>query len=73
MLALLDLVASISAPLGALLGLAVFIFEVWMLIHAATNNGIGTSEKVAWVLVIFFVPCLGSIIYFFVGKPKATP
>lgn len=73
MLALLSMVGFIFAPLGALLALVVFIFQVWMLIHAATNDGISTSEKIAWVLVIFFVPCLGSLIYFFVGKPKATP
>jgi hypothetical protein len=41
-----------------------------MLIHAITNKGLQDVEKIVWVLVIIFLPLLGSIIYFFVGKPK---
>jgi len=25
-----------------------------------------------WVIVIIFLPFLGSLIYFFIGRPKAT-
>jgi hypothetical protein len=57
--------------LFAFIGLALFVFWIWMLIHAATNPGIEGTEKVAWVLVVFFASFLGSIIYFFVGRPKA--
>lgn len=56
----------------AAIALAFFIFWIWMLIHALTNNGIAGSEKVAWVLLIFFASFIGSIIYFFVGRPKAA-
>ncbi len=55
----------------ALIGLALFAFWIWMLIHALANPGLNASEKVAWVLLIFFVPFIGSIIYFFIGRPKA--
>jgi hypothetical protein len=58
--------------IGYIIGLLATIFWIWMLIHALTNKGIGGGEKVAWVLVIIFVPFLGSIIYFFLGKPKGT-
>jgi hypothetical protein len=57
----------------AVIGLAVFAFWLWMLIHAVTNKGLGDGEKIAWVLVIIFVPCLGALLYFFVGKPMAIP
>jgi len=50
--------------------LALFIFWLWMLIHALSNKGIGGSEKVAWVLVVFFGSLIGAAVYFFVGKPK---
>jgi len=53
------------------IGIACLIFWVWMLIHALTNNGLSGSEKLAWVLLIFFVQAIGAIIYFFVGRPKA--
>lgn len=56
--------------LSALLGLAGFAFWVWMLVHAITNKGLGDGEKIAWVLVIIFLPLLGCILYFFIGRPK---
>jgi hypothetical protein len=58
--------------IGFIIGLLATIFWIWMLIHAITNKGISGGEKVAWVLVIIFVPFIGSIIYFFLGKPKGT-
>ena len=56
----------------AVIGLAVFGFWLWMLIHALTNKGIQDGEKIAWVLVVFFGSLLGAIIYFFVARPKAS-
>ena len=58
--------------IAAVIGLAVFGFWLWMLIHALTNKGIQDGEKIAWVLVVFFGSVLGAIIYFFVARPKAT-
>jgi hypothetical protein len=58
--------------LGGLLSLAWLVFWIWMLVHAITNKGLGDGEKIAWVLAIIFLPCLGGLLYFFIGKPKAT-
>jgi hypothetical protein len=55
---------------GGAIALACFVFWLWMLIHAITNKGLSDGEKILWVLVIIFLPFLGSIIYFFVGRPK---
>ena len=52
------------------IGVASFVFWIWMLIHAVTNKGLGDGEKIAWVLVIFFLHALGALIYFFIGRPK---
>ena len=63
----------ISLGLGVLLfplGLLVFAFWIWMLIHAITNRGLTDGEKIAWVLIILFLHFLGALIYFFVGRPK---
>lgn len=54
-----------------LLGLLYVVFWIWMLIHAITNNGIGTGEKVAWVLVLIFLHVIGPIAYLIFGFPKA--
>jgi hypothetical protein len=58
--------------LGGLLSLAWFAFWIWMLVHAITNKGLGDGEKIAWVLAVIFLPCLGVLLYFFIGKPKGT-
>ena len=57
---------------GAALSLAGFAFWLWMLIHAITNKGLADGEKIVWVLVIIFLPFIGSIIYFFIGRNKGS-
>jgi len=57
---------------GAVLSLAGFAFWLWMLIHAITNKGLADTERIVWVLVIIFLPFIGSIIYFFIGRPKGS-
>ena len=54
----------------AAISLACFAFWLWMLIHAITNKGLGDAEKIVWVIVIIFLPFVGSLIYFFIGRPK---
>lgn len=56
---------------AAVIGLALFAFWLWMLVHAATNPGLEQGEKIAWVLILVFVPFIGPIVYFFIGRPKA--
>ena len=56
---------------GGVLSLACFAFWLWMLVHAITNKGLADGEKIVWVLVVIFLPFLGSILYFFIGRPKA--
>ena len=57
---------------AGLFALAAVVFWIWMLIHAVTNKGVGDGEKVAWVLVIFFLHFIGALIYFFIGRPKGA-
>jgi len=59
-----------AALVWGVVGLAGFIFWLWMLVHAITNKGLGDAEKIVWVLVIIFVPMIGCILYFFIGRPK---
>jgi len=52
--------------------IATFAFWIWMLIHAIQNKGLSEGEKIAWVIVLVFVHFLGALLYFFIGRPKAT-
>ncbi len=66
------IIAAIVFLVGGVIGLACFVFWIWMLFHTITNKGLDDFEKIVWVLVVFFLPFIGSIIYFFIGRPKAA-
>jgi hypothetical protein len=52
--------------------IAVFVFWIWMLVHAITNPGLRDIEKLIWVVVILFTHFIGALIYFFVGRPRRS-
>lgn len=45
----------------------VFMFVVWMLVDCVKNETDNT-QKIVWALIIFFVPCVGPLVYFFARK-----
>jgi hypothetical protein len=53
-----------------LLGLLAFVFWIWMLIDAIKNPKLSIVQKIVWLLVIFFLPALGAILYFLVGRTR---
>jgi hypothetical protein len=56
------------------LALVASIFWVWAIIDCAVNPRIDGIQKVVWLLVIFFLPLLGAIVYFAVGRnPSGQP
>ena len=50
--------------------IAATIFWIWMLVDAITNPGLGTGEKIGWVIAIIFLHALGALLYFVVGHGK---
>jgi hypothetical protein len=70
-----------AALIGGLIGLFVgallllfvvlaFVFWIWMLVDAIQNKALGDGEKVGWVLAIVFFHFLGSLLYFFIARPR---
>jgi hypothetical protein len=53
-----------------ILGIAIFAFWLWMLIDIL-GSSMPTNDKILWALVIFFLPLIGSLIYFFVRRGSA--
>ena len=53
--------------------LFLMIFWIWMLVSAIQNKGLTDGEKTGWVLAIVFFHFLGSLLYFFIGRPKRKP
>jgi hypothetical protein len=50
-----------------LIALAATVFWVWMMVDVLTSS-LSANEKILWFLVIFFLPLIGSLIYFFVRR-----
>jgi hypothetical protein len=51
-----------------LLGVAVFIFWMWMLIDCMKREPPESIEKLTWALVILLGTIVGAAIYYFVRK-----
>jgi hypothetical protein len=60
----------ISGAVTLLLAVAELVFQIWMLIDAIQNSRLSGGQRVVWVLVIIFMPCLGPVLYFFLGRGK---
>jgi cytochrome c oxidase assembly factor CtaG len=72
------MVASIFAGVAGLVFLIIslvftllcFVFWIWMLVDCIQNQGLSSTEKIVWVLVIIFLHALGALIYFLVGRRR---
>ena len=49
--------------------LLVILFPVVALVSALRNDFKG-NEKIIWILLIIFLPILGAILYFLIGRGK---
>jgi len=50
-----------------LLGLLIFVIDVIVVIDILRSN-MDTEKKILWVIVVFFLPILGPILYYVIGK-----
>ena len=57
-----------NAMFHAVVGLLAFIFWLWMLIDAIQNPRLVGNQRIVWVLVIIFLPCLGALLYLVLGR-----
>jgi hypothetical protein len=53
---------------GGLFGLIVLIADVWAIVNIF-QSGADTGNKVLWIVVVFLLPLLGFILWYFWG-PK---
>ena len=53
-----------------LIALSVIVW-IWALVDAATNPALEGTQKIIWLLVIFFTEIIGAIAYF-VLRPSRT-
>ncbi len=58
----------IFAFIAFLIGVLACVYWIWMLVDCIGNSRLTTSEKVVWVLVIFFLHALGALLYYLLGS-----
>jgi hypothetical protein len=61
---------ALCSLLGAAISLIGTVFWIWMIIDCVTNEPSVGNDKLIWVLVIIFLPFIGSLIYYFVRRPE---
>ncbi len=58
---------------GAIIGMLITAFWVWMLIDCLFNTKLNGGSKVGWALFIIFTQIVGAMIYFFVRCNNHNP
>jgi hypothetical protein len=72
------LAGGIIAAMGLLwlliimVGVALTVFWVLAIIDCAQRQFQDPNEKIIWILVIVFTHWIGTLIYWFVGRPRGT-
>ena len=54
--------------MGTIIGILILIADIWAIVQTL-QSPVGGGENAVWVLVIFLLPLLGLVIWFFLG-PK---
>ena len=60
----------IGGVLALIIALGVFIFWLWALIDILKSDFRGSSNKIVWLLVVFFLYGLGALLYYFIGRKQ---
>ena len=54
------------------IGLAGLTFWIYALIEIVGSHYKSDTDKIVWFLLVFFLPFLGTILYFFMGRNKVS-
>ncbi|MFY9706948.1 MAG: PLD nuclease N-terminal domain-containing protein [Desulfobacterales bacterium] len=61
------------AKMEFILGIVIFIADIWAIINIFQAQGASTGAKVLWTLLILFLPVIGLIIWWFAGPRASRP
>ena len=55
--------------MGSFLGILIFVADIWALANVV-QSPVSAGNKILWVLIIFLLPIVGLLLWFFLG-PKS--
>lgn len=62
-----NLFERLQSPFGGICSLIILILDIIAIVEVI-NSSRSTGEKLLWCALIFFLPVLGLLLYYFVGK-----
>lgn len=62
---------SFSLSLWMIVGLVLLVLPLMALVHMFRSNMQG-PDRLTWILLVLFMPVLGSILYFVIGRKRAA-
>jgi hypothetical protein len=54
-----------------IIGIVILILDIIAIIDIVGGRG-SAGHKLVWFLIVFFLPVIGMLLYFLIGKNKAT-
>lgn len=58
--------------MGSLLGVLIFVADIWA-IAKIVQTPVSAGNKTLWVLIIFLLPLVGLLLWFFLGPKPLQP
>ena len=55
--------------MGRLISLLILIVDILVIVDILRSNK-ETEKKILWIIAVVFLPVLGPILYYFIGKNK---
>ena len=52
------------------LALLATVFWMWVLVDCITKEPSDGNDKIAWTILIIFVPLFGALLYYFILRPE---
>lgn len=53
-----------------LIGLLCLVLWIWAIVDIVNSRFREDSTKIIWILLVIFLPFLGTILYYFVGREQ---
>ena len=60
----------IAGMIGLLIGLGFVIIWIWALVDILKSDFKDGTNKIVWLLVVFFLYILGALLYYFIGRKQ---
>jgi len=57
-----------GALISLIIGLAVLVLWIWALIDILKSEFKDSTNKIIWLLVVFFLNGFGALLYYFIGR-----